>query len=147
MNVVHIEVPSLSQRREDIPSLVSHFLVKKQKSRSIRKISEGALKLLMAYDWPGNIRELENVIERAAILAPKDEITPEYIALTSKARSADLRRIPTRLSIAELEKIHIENVLKANEFNRTKSAKALGISLKTLYLKIKGYEIDTPQPK
>ncbi len=147
LNVVHVEVPPLSQRREDIPLLVSHFLQKKHKSRSIRKISEGALKLLMAYDWPGNIRELENVIERAAILAPKDEITPEYIALTSKAKSADLRRIPTRLSIAELEKIHIENVLKANDFNRTKSAKALGISLKTLYLKIKGYEIDTPQPR
>jgi len=147
LNVVHLEVPPLNQRREDIPLLVNHFLLKKQKSRSIKKISEGALKLLMNYDWPGNIRELENVIERAAILAPKDEITPEFIALTSKAKPADLRRIPTRLSIAELEKIHIENVLKANGFNRTKSAIALGISLKTLYLKIKSYEIDTPQPK
>lgn len=77
----------------------------------------------------------------------RDEIAPEYIALTSKAKSADLRRIPTRLTIAELEKIHIENVLKANGFNRTKTAKALGISLKTLYLKIKHYGVETPAGK
>ncbi|MCL5021706.1 MAG: sigma-54 dependent transcriptional regulator [Bacteroidetes bacterium] len=130
LNVVHVEVPSLSQRQEDIPLLVEHFLQKKQRMHRAKKISREALKLLMTYDWPGNIRELENVIERAAILATGDEITPEFIALTSKSRSTDLRKIPTRLSLAELEKIHIENVLKANGFNRNKSAKALGISLK-----------------
>ncbi len=144
LNVVHVEVPSLHQRREDIPLLVEHFLTRKQRTRRAKRISQEALKLLMEYDWPGNIRELENVIERAAILATGDEITPDFIALTGKSRSPDLRRIPTRLSLAELEKIHIENVLKANGFNRTKSAKALGISLKTLYLKIKHYSIDTP---
>jgi two-component system response regulator AtoC len=147
LNVVHVEVPPLSQRVDDIPLLVGHFLEKKQRSRRAKRISEDALNLLMRYEWPGNIRELENVIERAAILAPSDVITSEYIALTSKPRSADLRRIPTRLSIAELEKIHIENVLRANGYNRTKSAKALGISLKTLYLKIKSYEIETVAQK
>ncbi len=147
LNVVHVEVPPLSQRREDIPLLVEHFLNKKQHMRRAKKISKEALKLLMEYDWPGNIRELENVIERAAILATGDEITPEFVALTSKSKSTDVRRIPTRLSLAELEKIHIENVLKANGFNRNKSAKALGISLKTLYLKIKHYGIETPSGK
>ncbi len=147
LNVVHVEIPSLGQRREDIPLLVEHFLQKKQRTRRAKRISASALKLLMEYDWPGNIRELENVIERAAILAGGDEITTELIALTSKSKSTDLRKIPTRLSLAELEKIHIENVLKANGFNRNKSAKALGISLKTLYLKIKHYEIDTPNGK
>lgn len=147
LNVVHIEVPPLHQRREDIPLLVAHFLRKKQRARRAKEISPEALKLLMDYIWPGNIRELENVIERAAILATGEEILPEFIALTSKSRSPDLRRIPTRLSLAELEKIHIENVLKANGFNRTKSAQALGISLKTLYLKIKHYNIETPANK
>ena len=147
LNVVHVEVPPLGQRREDIPLLVEHFLQKKQRTRRAKKIAASALKLLMEYDWPGNIRELENVIERAAILAGGDEITTESIALTSKTKSTDLRKIPTRLSLAELEKIHIENVLKANSYNRNKSAKALGISLKTLYLKIKHYEIDTPNGK
>ena len=147
LNVVHVEVPPLGQRREDIPLLVEHFLQKKQRTHRAKKISREALKMLMEYDWPGNIRELENVIERAAILATGDEITPEFIALTSKYKSTDLRRIPTRLSLAELEKIHIENVLKANGFNRNKSAKALGISLKTLYLKIKHYDIETPNGK
>ncbi len=147
LNVVHVEIPSLSQRREDIPLLVDHFLQKKRSSRRVKRISPEALKLLMEYGWPGNIRELENVIERAAILASGGEITPASIALTSKTKSPDLRKIPTRLSLAELEKIHIENVLRANAFNRTKSAKSLGISLKTLYLKIKSYEIDTPAVK
>ncbi len=147
LNVVHIEIPPLHQRREDIPLLVTHFLQKKQRARRAREISPEALKLLMDYIWPGNIRELENVIERAAILATGEAILPENIALTSKSKSPDLRRIPTRLSLAELEKIHIENVLKANGFNRTKSAQALGISLKTLYLKIKHYNIDTPANK
>ena len=147
LNVVHVEVPPLGQRREDIPLLVEHFLEKKQRTHRAKKISKEALKMLTEYDWPGNIRELENVIERAAILATGDEITPEFIALTSKSKSTDLRRIPTRLSLAELEKIHIENVLKANGFNRNKSAKALGISLKTLYLKIKHYDIETPAGK
>ncbi len=147
LNVVHVEVPPLGQRREDIPLLVEHFLTKKQHARRAKRISREAIKMLMEYDWPGNIRELENVIERAAILATGDEITPEFIALTSKTKSTDLRRIPTRLSLAELEKIHIENVLKANNFNRNKSAKALGISLKTLYLKIKHYDIETPNGK
>jgi DNA-binding NtrC family response regulator len=147
LNVVHVEVPPLNHRREDIPLLVEHFLQKKQRTRRAKRISKEALKLLMEYDWPGNIRELENVIERAAILATGDEITPEFVALTSKSKSTDLRKIPTRLSLAELEKIHIENVLKANGYNRNKSAKALGISLKTLYLKIKHYGIETPNLK
>ncbi|HEY9165149.1 MAG TPA: sigma-54 dependent transcriptional regulator [Candidatus Kryptonia bacterium] len=147
LNVVHVEIPPLNQRREDIPLLVDHFLSKKQTSRRVRNISPEALKLLMNYDWPGNIRELENVIERAAILATAEEITPEFIALAARTRTPDLRRIPTRLSIAELEKIHIENVLKANGYNRAHSAQALGISLKTLYLKIKSYNIQTPTAK
>ncbi len=147
LNVVHIEIPSLSQRKEDIPLLVNHFLQKKRSARRVNGISPEALKMLMEYGWPGNIRELENVIERAAILTPGEEIVPGYIALTAKTRSPDLRKIPTRLTLAELEKIHIENVLKANEYNRTKSSKSLGISLKTLYLKIKSYGIDTPAPR
>ena len=147
LNVVHIEIPSLSQRKEDIPLLVNHFLQKKRSARRVNGISPEALKMLMEYGWPGNIREFENVIERAAILTPGEEIVPGYIALTAKTRSPDLRKIPTRLTLAELEKIHIENVLKANEYNRTKSSKSLGISLKTLYLKIKSYGIDTPAPR
>lgn len=144
LNVVHVEVPALSHRQEDIPMLVEHFLQKKSKARQAKRISPDAMRMLENYDWPGNVRELENVIERAAILTSGDEIRPDSIALTSKVKTADLRRIPTRLSLAELERIHIENVLKANSFNRTKSAQALGISLKTLYLKIKHYGIDTP---
>ncbi|MGC8654792.1 MAG: sigma-54-dependent transcriptional regulator [Candidatus Kryptoniota bacterium] len=145
LNVVHLEVPPLSQRKEDIPLLVEHFLKKRKGGRMVKRISEEAMKILMEYDWPGNIRELENVVERAALLTPGDEILPESIALGSRGRGADLKRLPTKLSLAELEKIHIENVLRANNYNRAKSSKALGISQKTLYLKIKHYGIDVPE--
>ena len=86
LNVVHIEIPSLSQRREDIPLLVDHFLHKKHGSRRVKKISPEAMKLLMEYGWPGNIRELENVIERAAILASGDEITPGFYSAYIKIK-------------------------------------------------------------
>lgn len=144
LNVVHLEVPPLNQRKEDIPLLVEHFLQKRRRGRTAKKISQEAMNILMEYDWPGNIRELENVVERAALLTTGDEIMPESIALGSKSRGADLKRIPTRLSLAELEKIHIENVLRANNYNRAKSSQALGISQKTLYLKIKHYGIEVP---
>lgn len=147
LNVMHVDVPSLNQRREDIPLLVNHFLQKKHKARQAKRISDAALKSLLQYDWPGNIRELENVIERAAILAPGEEINPQHIALPLKHMSAGLRKIPTALSMADLEKIHIENVLKANGFNRKRTAEALGISLKALYLKIRIYKVETPARK
>ena len=145
LNVVHLEVPPLNQRKEDIPLLVEHFLKKRRRGKISKRMSEEAMKILMEYDWPGNIRELENVVERAALLTPGEEILPESIALGSKTRGADLKRIPTRLSLAELEKIHIENVLQANNYNRAKTSRALGISQKTLYLKIKHYGIEVPE--
>lgn len=145
LNVVHLEVPPLNQRKEDIPLLVEHFLKKRRRGKISKRMSEEAMKILMEYDWPGNIRELENVVERAALLTPGEEILPESIALGSKTRGADLKRIPTRLSLAELEKIHIENVLRANNYNRAKTSRALGISQKTLYLKIKHYGIEVPE--
>ncbi len=145
LNVVHLEVPPLNQRKEDIPLLVEHFLKKRRRGKISKRMSEEAMKILMEYDWPGNIRELENVVERAALLTPGEEILHESIALGSKTRGADLKRIPTRLSLAELEKIHIENVLQANNYNRAKTSRALGISQKTLYLKIKHYGIEVPE--
>ncbi len=146
LNVVTIRLPALRERKEDIPLFVEYFL--KKKTRGKKKISPEALKILMDYDWPGNIRELENVVERAAILAREDIIKPEDLALKPELKEdyyAKLIKKPVNsLSLAELEKIHIENVLKANNWNKSKTAEILGISLKTLYLKLKRYGITEP---
>lgn len=146
LNVVTIRLPALRERKEDIPLFVEYFLRKKTRGR--KKMSPEALKVLMDYDWPGNIRELENVVERAAILTKDEIIKPEDLALKPELKEdyyAKLVKKPVNsLSLAELEKIHIENVLKANNWNKSKTAEILGISLKTLYLKLKRYGIIEP---
>lgn len=146
LNVVTIRLPALRERKEDIPLFVEYFLRKKTRGR--KKMSPEALKVLMDYDWPGNIRELENVVERAAILTKDEIIKSEDLALKPELKEdyyAKLVKKPVNsLSLAELEKIHIENVLKANNWNKSKTAEILGISLKTLYLKLKRYGIIEP---
>jgi two-component system response regulator AtoC len=146
LNVVTIRLPALRERKEDIPLFVDYFLKKKTLGR--KKMSPEAMKILIDYDWPGNIRELENVVERAAILAKDDLIKPEDLAIKPELKEdyyAKLAKKPVNsLSLAELEKIHIENVLKANNWNKSKTAEILGISLKTLYLKLKRYGITEP---
>ncbi|CUS93475.1 DNA-binding transcriptional response regulator, NtrC family, contains REC, AAA-type ATPase, and a Fis-type DNA-binding domains [Candidatus Kryptonium thompsonii] len=109
LNVVTIRLPALRERKEDIPLLVEYFLNKKTRGR--KKISPEAMQILINYDWPGNIRELENVVERAAILAKDDIIKPEDLALKPELKEdyyAKLMRKPVNtLSLAELEKIPI----------------------------------------
>jgi DNA-binding NtrC family response regulator len=105
------------------------------------------MEVLIDYDWPGNIRELENVIERAAILCRNGVIEPEDLslpnapmALPSGAGRSD-QKIGTALPIKEIERFHIEGVLRSFRGNKAESAKVLGISLKTLYTKIQQYQI------
>jgi DNA-binding NtrC family response regulator len=147
LNVVSLRLPTLSERKEDIPALVQHFLAKKSKTK---RIGDEALALLMKYDWPGNVRELEHVIEGALVMAQTDEIQPKDFWLNNavgpQAQPAhDEKELTTTsglLSLEELEKIQIEKILRHNKGDRAKSAKMLGISKKTLYLKIKKYGLD-----
>ncbi len=146
LNVISLRLPTLSERKEDIPILVQHFLAKKSKTK---RLSDEALELLMKYNWPGNVRELEHVIEGALVMAQSDEIQPKDFWLNSSVRPQIENAPETRemssnhglLSLEELEKIQIEKILKHNIGDRTKSAEMLGISKKTLYLKIKKYGI------
>jgi DNA-binding NtrC family response regulator len=146
LNVITIELPSLKHRKEDIPALVASFLTNRMKTKVRKTISPKAMEVLMEYDWPGNIRELENVIERAAILCRDNIIEPRDLSLTSSplalpagARSDE--KIGTALPMKEIERLHIEGVLRSFRGNKTESAKVLGISLKTLYTKIQQYQI------
>jgi DNA-binding NtrC family response regulator len=142
--VITIELPSLSQRKQDIPLLVATFLGVKMKTKVKKTISQKAMDVLVNYDWPGNIRELENVIERAAILCQDNVIEPRDLSLTSSpiAHPVSSRNIiGNALPIKEIERLHIEGVLKSFRGNKTETAKVLGISLKTLYTKIQQFQI------
>lgn len=150
LNVVTLRVPTLRERKEDIPVLTDFFLQKKSKLKSPKKLSSDALKLLMAYDWQGNVRELEHAIEGAVLLSQGELIEPSDLPMyyhrgektggsTSDSSTGSLFISDPNMTLEELERLHIERVLKKNNFNRAKTVEALGISKKTLYLKLKQY--------
>jgi len=144
LKVLTIELPPLKDRKEDIPLLVEHFL--KQKSKATKKLSDDALPLLLNYDWPGNIRELEHAVEGALLMSHGEEITAKDFTLAQSNVSQDAFPVkgPSVMTMEEVEKIHIEHALKKLKYNRGKTAKALGITTKTLYLKMKRYKISDP---
>ncbi len=144
LNVITIELPSLQQRRQDIPLLVSSFLTSKMKTKVKKTISVKAMEVLMNYDWPGNIRELENVIERAAILCQDNIIEPRDLSLSGPAiiqQGMSHNIIGSAVPMKEVERLHIEGVLRSFRGNKTETASVLGISLKTLYTKIQQFQI------
>jgi DNA-binding NtrC family response regulator len=146
LNVITIDLPALRQRKDDIPLVVQNFLQNKMKSRVPKTISAKAMEILVAYDWPGNIRELENVIERAAILCQNNTIEPRDLSLPNSpmalpSASGQESQIGKATPLKEIERMHIEGVLRSFRGNKTESAKILGISLKTLYTKIQQYQI------
>ena len=142
LNVVHMHVPALRERREDIPVLANCFL--NQLNRNIRKtvtgISPEAIQLLEAYQWPGNVRELKNVIERALVICERSSIGPNDILLGPQSIDAAEHQ-PANGSLAEMEREQIVRVLKEQEGNRNISAQQLGINRKTLREKIRKYGI------
>jgi DNA-binding NtrC family response regulator len=139
LNVISFEMPSLDQRKEDIPLLAEHFLYRftQETNKTINKISREAMDEMMLYDWPGNIRELENAIERAVVVSKEREIRPEDLPIFCH----ELPFPKKASSLAEIEKAHIKQVLSENHWNIAKSAKILEIDRSTLYSKIKRYEI------
>ncbi len=146
LNVITIDMPPLKERKEDIPLLVEFFLTKKLRMKTRKTLSPEAMEILIKYDWPGNVRELENMIERAAILSRGDVIQPYDLSLP--LRSSNLLQkleqgelLGSHVPIKEVEKTHIEGVLKSLQNNKAEAAKILGISLKTLYTKIHQYQI------
>jgi DNA-binding NtrC family response regulator len=148
LNVITITIPPLRDRREDIIILANFFLSSKSPIRSPKKLSIEAAQILEEYDFTGNVRELEHIIERAIIFAEGDTIIPEDLSLPNSAgyknsaTRGTMLDIPSEiLSMEDLEKWHIAKVLDANRWDRTVTANQLGISPKTLYTKIKKYEL------
>lgn len=139
LNVMPIKIPPLRERPEDIPFLAEFFLNEVVKHLNKRSLSfeKEALDTLIGYSWPGNIRELKNVIERAAILCQGQVITRENLLLEKVKKEED----STLLTLQDVEKLHIKRVLEYTGNNRTKTAQILGISRSTLNEKIKNYNL------
>ncbi len=151
LNVVEIDLPSLADRKEDIPLLCQHFLevYRKNMGRPIQGISNEAMSAMMQYQWKGEVRELENVLERAVIFCDKEfiglEHLPEYFRqMTSQHASLAAGGHQTlRDAVKAFERTYIEQVLAQHGRNKEETAQALGVSLSSLYRKMEELEIPT----
>jgi DNA-binding NtrC family response regulator len=146
LNVIEIPMPSLRERRDDIPLLIKHYLniAAKEAEKNVKDIDYEAMQSLLAYDWPGNIRELRNTIERATVLADGEMITIHD--LPDKFRTLDIEGVSTsslRQALDEFEREYIRRSLVDNKFNKEAAAGKLGIDLATLYRKLKKLRIET----
>jgi len=145
LNVIEIRMPSLRERRDDIPLLIKHYLqiAAKEAEKNIKDIDYEAMQALLAYDWPGNIRELRNTIERATVLADSEMITIHD--LPDKFRTLDIEGISTsslRQALDEFEREYIKRSMTENKGNKEAAANKLGIDLATLYRKLKKLRIE-----
>lgn len=141
LNVVNIRIPPLRERTEDIPMLVDHFIKKycTSMSRNIMRIDKSALKRLEQYDYPGNVRELENMIERAIVVGNDKEIRLKDLPFDKGISTNSFK------SLDDLEKQYILQVLNKYEWNISRSAKVIKVDRVTLYNKIKKYKLQSPK--
>jgi len=147
LNVIPLLLPPLRERREDIPGLIEFFMDKYRKklSKNVR-LSGETVEALLAYDYPGNVRELENAIERCVTLSGSDVIGKEELPDTVAIRQQAADRLLLSDVAADAEKNHILEVLKTTRGGKTSAAKILGISRKTLWEKMNAYGIKSVPP-
>jgi DNA-binding NtrC family response regulator len=140
LNVISLRLPPLRERREDIPELVRHYVeqLSRETARGACTVSDEAMARLGEYDWPGNIRELRNVVERGLVLAEGGAITEDDLPIEVAARAARAAGAPEGHSLERVEQGHIQNVLRDCGGNKRLAAERLGISRSTLYEKLKG---------
>ncbi len=142
LNVIHLEVPPLRERKDDIPLLISSFLdeFNRENGKSVTGFSQAAKSAIYKYDWPGNIRELRNCVESAVVMAGGSEIVLEDLP---PSVSKDFEREDVEYILDEAEKLIIEENLAANKGNKSKTADLLGIGRKTLHRKLAEYGLET----
>ena len=143
LNVISIRVPPLRERKQDLSKLIQHFLKQysAKHSRKVDRASQPALAILQAYDYPGNARELANILERAVIVAEGKWIDEHDLPAGLKAAVNAQQRKDKPMSLAQLEAAYISEILAATGGNKAEAARILGISRKNLYEKIARYEL------
>ncbi|HXG91058.1 MAG TPA: sigma-54 dependent transcriptional regulator [Blastocatellia bacterium] len=145
LNVITIKLPPLREHRDDIPLLVQHMIdeLSRRHGKPARLISPEGMDALMGYHWPGNIRELRNVIERAVVICDDEQIEkrhlPFHITGQKPSPTTDAVMIPIGMPLDEVERRIILSTLARTEYNKTRTAETLRISLKTLHNKLKAY--------
>ncbi len=147
LKVVEIKLPALRERREDIAELVAHLLekVNRQLHTNVRKVPESVMKMLVAYDWKGNVRELENGLTRAVTLAHGDVLLAEHLPLLRSDGLGGGLVTDELTSLKEMERRYISHVLKHTRWNKSRASDVLGITRPTLDKKIKDYGLVDPR--
>jgi PAS domain S-box-containing protein len=147
INVVRLRLPPLRERREDIPLLIDRFVTRfnRVQNKDIVGVSDAALAILMAHAYPGNVRELENIVEHAFVLCRGALIEPQHLPTALHgALGKPSRRLKTALTLAELEVIHINDALRRHDGNRAAAARELGINASTLFRRLKTLGLQGP---
>jgi DNA-binding NtrC family response regulator len=145
LNVINIHLPPLRERCDDVPLLVNHMIdsLSKRHNKPAQWISPDAMAALMSYNWPGNVRELRNIIERAIVICAGEQIEkrhlPPHIINTDSVPITDSVMIPIGMPLDEVERRVILSTLARTDYNKTRTAETLRISLKTLHNKLKAY--------
>ena len=144
LNVFRIELPALRERKDDIPALVNHFVQKfsQQMNKRITRVAPDAMDLLQQQPWSGNIRELENAVERAMVVAQEPELRDRDFAFKVASANGNSSNAPTTLE--DIEKNHILQVLERTNWNQTRAAEILDIDRVTLHHKVKKYGWSKP---
>jgi DNA-binding NtrC family response regulator len=143
LNAITILVPPLRERRDDLPELIQYFLNKYSSSQRSVRLSQEAYQRLLTYDWPGNIRELEHVIQRAIMLTPLDTILADHLNLGEGIHAAHgILESGEQIPLEELEKRYIRYIYLKTMRNKARTADILGIDRKTLYSKLAKYCIE-----
>jgi PAS domain S-box-containing protein len=145
INVVKLQIPPLRDRREDVPLLVEHFITRFNllQGKEITGVSDEVLSCLMSYDYPGNVRELENIIERAFVLCRAGQITLRH--LSELPTCAGLNEPSRPGGLRQLEAAFLLSALRRNNWNRLETARQLGIHKTTLFRKLKSLGLDVPR--
>lgn len=143
LTIFTLQLPPLRERREDIVPIAETILgrLAMELSRSHIELSSSARKALEAHAWPGNIRELRNILERALLMAADDEIEPSHLSFDGRT-SSSMPKASTDATLAELEEMHIRRVVEEEQGNVDRSAVRLGLSRSSLYQKLKAYRIE-----
>src|SRR5690606_2870788 len=150
LNVINIQLPSLKERPGDIPALAAHFLLKyaKENAKEVTRFSDAALSALCAYSWRGNVRELENIVERAVVMSDGPELLARHLPtelLRADGQSNGTPRVPGA-SLEELERYAILETLAAMGGSTTEAAKVLGISVRKIQYRLQEYA-EAPKSK